>query len=213
MSFFQSILAINIQNLWDKILIWYEKSLLKDIADWVDQVFTIEFAGYQNFTVSNRTGATIRNVVIGLMLGMVIASAMAIYIRSVQGKFVRELLRRECFTPDRALTLHEVGMFSNLSVRRELSEKGALARLTCCTEEESYDAQASKKPFVLDFTTAHFYIPEDLKYRAEMRYTRRGFGWLQLAAITVIGVLAAYLLCRYLPALLGFADWLMSALS
>ena len=213
MTVFQSIIAINGGNLWEKLLIWYEGSVIKDLINWLDGVFGMEFTSYQNFTVSARASNTVRNVIIGLMLGMMIASAMALYTRSVQGKFVRELLRRECFTPERALTLHEVDMFSSLSVRRELSNRGALSRLTRCAAEERYDGLAGKKPFVLDFKTAHFYIPEELKYRADVRYTRRGFRWPQLVAVIAVSVLAAYLLCRYLPALVGLADWLISVLS
>ena len=213
MTVFQSIAAASGGNLWEKILIWYENSPVKTVMDWLDEAFRLEFGGYQNFTVSAQGTLMARNVIIGLMLGIVLASAMALYTKRVQGKFVNELLRRECFTPERALTLHQIGMFTNLSVRRELSAHGALSKVTHCVEEEAYDAQNAKKAFAPDFDTAHFYIPEEMKYRAEVRYALRGFGWPQLVAVIVIGVLAAYLLCRYLPALVGFADWLISALS
>ena len=211
MSVFQ-ILSIQNGNIWEQLQLWYANSLLRDFVLWLDAAFTLPFPGYDNFSVSPQAASTVRSVILGLLLGSIAASVLALYTRKVQGRFIRELLRRECFAPERALTLHEAGMFCSLAVRRELSQQGALARLTRCVEADGYDAQAAKKPFSPDFTTAHFYIPEDLKYRAELRYSRRGFGWPHLLAVVVLGLLAAFLLCRYLPALLGFADWLISAL-
>ncbi len=214
MVFFQRIMAFSGGNIWEKLLLWYENSVLKELMDYLNEaVFRIDFGTYQNFSVSSTMGGTLKNVILGLMLGMVLAAGLMLYTRTVQGRFVRTLLKHECFTPDRALTLRETGMFRNVSVRRELAEGGALSKLTRCVEEEAFDPQSSKTPFQPDFQTAHFYIPEDLKYRAEVRYDRKGSGLPQFLLTLVLCIAVAVLLCRYLPVLLGFADWIISLLA
>lgn len=211
---FQRTMAFSGGNIWEKLLLWYENSVFKELIDYLnDEVFRIELGTYENFSVSSTAGGTLKNIILGLALGAVLAAGLMLYTRAVQGRFVRTLLKRECFTSDRALTLLEAGMFRNVSVRRELASGGALSKLTRCVEAEEADAQTSGVPFQPDFRTAHFYIPEDLKYRAELRYDRKGSGLPQLLLTLVLCIVTAVLLCRYLPALLGFADWMISLLA
>lgn len=211
---FSKILMIGGGNLWEKLLVWYENSLIKDIGSFLEEtVFRVDFGVYDNFSVGSGVGGTIRNVIIGLMFGMVIAAAVMFYTRTVHGRFIRTLLRGECFSAEHAMTLRDAGAFRVPSIRRELTKGGALAKLIRCVEAESYDETKEKKPFAPDFTKAHFYIPEDLKYRADVRYDRSGSGGAQFAITLVVCVAVAVLLCRLLPFALGLADWLMSALS
>lgn len=67
--------------------------------------------------------------------------------------------------------------------------------------------------FEIDFETMHFYIPEDLRYRADVRYEKKGSGWLPFIIVSVATVIATALLCVYLPELFQFADNLISFLS
>lgn len=58
----------------------------------------------------------------------------------------------------------------------------------------------------IDFTTARFFIPEALRYRAELRFREKGSSpwWLLLATVLVI---ALFLLClRFIPAFVGMLD-------
>ena len=204
-------MMVNSGNLWEKLLIWYENSLIHELGRFFEEnVFRVDFGIYENFSVGRGVGGTVRTVIIGLMLGMVFATWSMYYTRTVHGRFVRKLLRGECYTADRAMTLREAGMFRNPSIRRELTKGGALTKLTRCVEAEQYDEAKEKKPFAPDFTTAHFYIPEDLKYRADVRYERDGSGLLPFLLTVVVCVIVAILLCRFLPYALGLADWLIS---
>lgn len=67
--------------------------------------------------------------------------------------------------------------------------------------------QEIRKP---DFTTAHFYIPEDLRYRAEIRFDAKGSGWLPVIAVVLLTVLASAAICWFLPDVVAFADNLIS---
>lgn len=71
----------------------------------------------------------------------------------------------------------------------------------------------SRDVFEIDFATMHFYIPEDLRYRADVRYEKKGSGWLPFIVVSIATVVATALLCVYLPELFQFADNLISFLS
>jgi hypothetical protein len=200
---FSKILSVSSINLWDKILHWYRASALKEFLELLEtKLFGLNFGEYENISLSPNAGGTIKNIIIGLIIGAILASASAFYTRAVQGKFVRELLRRECLTADTAVTLRECGFFCNPSIRRELSNSGALSKMVRCTSEISAD-----KP--VDFLTARFYVPEDDKHRAEFRYTAKGSRIPNLLLTVAVCLLAGFLLLKGIPLLLNLADWLM----
>lgn len=58
----------------------------------------------------------------------------------------------------------------------------------------------------IDFTTARFYIPEALRYRAEIRFDPKGSGWRSAIVISVLAVIVAAVLCFFVPELIQFAD-------
>jgi hypothetical protein len=65
----------------------------------------------------------------------------------------------------------------------------------------------------MDFTLARFYIPEDLKYRAELRFEQKGSGWLFVLLTVVVTPILASLICQFLPDLLQMCDNLISFLA
>lgn len=58
----------------------------------------------------------------------------------------------------------------------------------------------------IDFLTARFYIPEDLRYRADVRFDAKGSSWGLVAVSAVISILAAALLCWLFPDVIALAD-------
>lgn len=75
------------------------------------------------------------------------------------------------------------------------------------TVPEEKTTEEKLRPF--DFTTDRFYIPEVLRYRAEVRYTQKGSGVLPLILTIFLTVVASGLLCRFLPDLLGLVNKLL----
>lgn len=68
-------------------------------------------------------------------------------------------------------------------------------------------AEQVPKPF--DFVVDRFYIPEVLRYRAEVRYTQKGSGVLPLVLTVILTMIGSGLLCRYLPNILSLVDRLL----
>lgn len=205
---FSKISALYGANIWDKTVNWYQTSMIKELLTFLDtQVFNINPATYDHFAVSQRTGHNIKNIILGLIIGMILAAIATYYTRAVQGKFVRELLKRQCLAPESAITLRECGFFCNPTIRRELKNGGALSKIAMLAEpQENADAP-------IDFLSARYYIPEETKDRVELRFRSQGPGLLYVVLISVICIATGVILFRVLPSLLGLADGIITLLS
>ena len=230
-------------SFWESLAEWYQSSTICEILTYLENTyFSIDFHSYQNFSVSDSAGMTLRNIILGFAIGMIIAAGMIVHTRKGVGGFVRTLLRNDCTSPEKAKTLSELGYFQNPSIRRELKRRVTLGKLIRCKEEDevlgvvSFTHETNKNgdtaentlkeaentenvpeqvkaPFELDVSTMHFYIPEDLRYRAEIRFERRGSTWGFFAIVTALTVVAAALLCVFLPDLFRGVDMLITFLS
>ena len=65
----------------------------------------------------------------------------------------------------------------------------------------------------IDFLTARFYVPEDLRIRAETRFDSKGSSWKWAILISAIAVIVAAVLCILVPDLVQFADNIMTWLA
>lgn len=220
--FFSSASVLKNLNLWDEIATRYANSVFFELFAYLrERVFSVNFGVYENISLGAGSGVTARNLILGIALGLLVAAAVTVYVKAVPGGFVRALLRGESLSRDRAKTLRELGFFRSVGIRRELARDGSLCRVVRCVEKEDFLSEQAalpankraKKPFRVDFRTARFYIPDDLRYRAEVRYDRGGSDWRVYVVGMALVLVAAVLLCRYLPAILSLADLLISLLS
>lgn len=231
MKFFSTVLlTAEWGSLWEKISAWYENSVFNELLTYLrERYFTVRFEAYENISLEATAGDTARSIILMAALGIIIAAGMTAYTRNHLGKLVHKMLKQDITSPERAQTLYQLGYFRSASIRRELSRGVNLRRVVrCCEEEEflasveekrkEYEADRPKKPFVapafeMDFTTARFYIPEDLKYRADTRYRTKGSGWGLFLGTVAIAIVASALLCYLLPDLVRLADNLISMLA
>ena len=65
-------------------------------------------------------------------------------------------------------------------------------------------AEESTEPAQLDA------IPEDLKFRAENRFSQKGSGWLYVVLTVVLVPVVVGLICRFMPDILRFVDAMFS---
>ena len=242
LSFINTFMLASGGGLWEKIASWYQNSLIRELLLYLKETyFSVELRAYENLRFDTNAPATFQSIIIALAVGVILAAGWSTYTRSVLGGFVRALLKEEANSPEKAKTLYELGFFRNAAVRRELwrgvdlrkivktvgENDGALAPDTAKTEsepteeptptataesvtEEKKEALTPEKP---DFLTARYYIPEDLRYRAELRYRKRGSSWGLFAVTVVVAIVLAALLGRFLPDLLQLADNLITMTS
>ena len=218
---------------WEKISEWYQSSVIRELLTYFyEKYFTIEFAAYENFSIADGLGTTLRGIILARAVGIIVSALLTARMRVGLGGFVKKLIREECLSAEQAKTLYELGYFRSPMIRRELERGSVLRMVVHCREKDEQetadntqpvadenaknDAKALEKPkkhtYVLqkpekiDFTTAHFYIPEDLRYRAEIRFDEKGSSWRSAILLTVGAIVVAALLCAFLPDVVAFVD-------
>ena len=157
-------------------------------------VFSIEPRAYEHFTLTASGATTIRNAIVAICIGVMLACLFAYYLRAVPGGFARALLKSGALSPEAAKTPAELGFGKTPFLKRELRDGSFLRRVVRATEGEG---------------EPRYYIDEEDRIRAEVRYDKRGFT-LPILVLTLLATAAAgLLLIRLTPALLSLADGLM----
>ncbi|MBQ8345682.1 MAG: hypothetical protein IJY42_05395 [Clostridia bacterium] len=192
-------------SLWEKMVSWYQQSFLHELITSIQtQFFNVEFGVYENFSFSEQAESTAETLIVGIAIGLIIAAAFMSFTRTRIGRFVRKMIKEECFSAESSKTLTELEEFRNSTVRRQLAKGMILRNIVRCVEED--DAKAAGAEYQFDFKTAHFYIPEEQKYRADVRFEKKGIGWLTVLLTAVCAVVAASLLCTFLPDIVRLMD-------
>jgi len=169
---------------------------------------------YENFELYNPT-ISLELIVWSLCAGLAIGAAASYVNRNIVGGFVRHLLKEEAHSPEAAQTVEQTGFARNFFVRRALRDGSPLRRVVLCANEESmavkqpsdrkgavifrkiFSLEAEPKR-ILDLERARFYIPEEQRIAAELRYDAKGTNLpnliLSLILLAGIGFAALYIL-------------------
>ena len=147
-------------------------------------------------TVSNPV-ITLSTAIWGIYIGAVIGWAAVLFNKFVPGTVVRRILSLGLFSPDKAMTVDEMKIKFPL-LRYMLRDGSSLRRTVKSREEEEKGLLPEKKGFIASLApdpkrpvkTQHFYIPEDIRFRAEARYST-GFGDIAALVIGAVVLLAA----------------------
>lgn len=229
-------------SLWEKISEWYQGSLIRELINYFsEEYFSMELGTYDNFAISGSSGVALRNIILAVACGIILATLMTLYTRRGLGGFVRRLIAAEANSPESAKTLMELGYFRSVMIRRELAKGSSLRMVVRCPEQDAFESGAVSatndtdaisaevgvdgagqgsaarraRPLVFrhDFLSSRFYIPEDLRARAEVRFDAKGSGWLPTLITVIATVIAAAAMCWFLPDLIQMADNLISFFS
>ncbi|MBQ3014301.1 MAG: hypothetical protein IJD75_04095 [Clostridia bacterium] len=195
-------------SFWEQIAGWYQNSTLGELISYFRETyFSIRFGAYDNFSVTEQTANIVNKIIPALIIGIIIAAIATVYCRHVVGQFVRTLIEKEALSPESGVTLFDTGAFRSTVVRRELCRGAFFKKVVRCREEEAFIAEkGSDTSYQIDFTRDHFYIPEELKDRAEIRFNPKGSSWLTVVLTAVLTPIVVGLICRFLPNILQFAD-------
>lgn len=145
-----------------------------------------------------------------MFIGLVLASIFMFYQKKVIGAFVRALLNAQASDSSSAKTLNELGFARNFPVRSALRGGGALRKLVWemgdnyLENENGVKYSARQTP--LDVNTARFYITEENRIRAELRYNDKGTDIFMLIITVLVFLMVAYLAATYLPDLLKLIE-------
>lgn len=192
----------------------------------IDKYFSPEIPNLENISFGTGTMISLRMILVGITLGVILSSFITIYNKRFIGRFVRKLLREECLGADSAKNLSELGYKKNILIHFSLRSGSPLSRWVRCIEEDEFNAEIEKKraefedahkdekkppkfkeiDFKRKVKTMHFYIPEEQKYAADVKFDAKGANWRSFILVTVVSVALCAFLSFALPELIKMAD-------
>lgn len=179
---------------------------------------------YNNFELYNPT-ISMDMIVWSLAGGLAIGLLCSFFHRRAIGALVRKLVAAGANTPDTAITLAEAGRGKDPLLRYLLRTGTPLRRVILCANEDEFvrrapsdsrGARFARKLFsreaeekvTTDFGRARFYLPEELRIAAEVRYDDEGTSvpslLVSLVLIAAVAAAALYLLPELLTMLDNF---------
>lgn len=203
-----------------------QPSLIRELWDYfTEKYFTLDISQYDNLNVSIGGGGVINMswAIVALCFGIVLAAIIGVYEKRGLGEFVRKLIYEECYTPESAKTLGELGYRKNTAVRSAL-KRGSLSKVVVCTQKQEYDAQIAQKraeyeanatkdspkfksvPYKINYEKDTFYIPKDASYAADVRYDKKGSGIAAVIVAVVVALLLSVFVIFILPDMLQMLD-------
>lgn len=185
---------------------------LKELYQYfVDKYFTMDTSALENISLDN-SGISLPLMFFGLFLGVLVAAFSAIYNKRILGDALRNIIKSGANTPENAKTLNELGYGRNTFVRSALKYGTAMRKYVRCVEDDEKMASAvpDKKGFLptikTDLSSAHFYVPEERRVAAEVRYDKTGTTWFAFFGILVGGIIVLVLLIKVFPDIMTFVD-------
>ena len=203
-----------------------QPSLIKELWEYFsEKYFTLDISQYENLdiTIGNNGVINLSWAIVALCLGIILAAILGVYEKRGLGEFVRKLIYEECYTPESAKTLSELGFTKNTAVRAAL-RAGSLSKVVVCTQEQAYDAEIEQKkaayeqnatkdspPFKsvrykINYETDTFYIPKEASYAADVRYDKKGSGIGTILIAVGIALLLAVFVIFILPDMMRLLD-------
>ena len=201
----------------------------EDIWNYLYDVYLRVDGDYQNLGFEKMPLFSLRLTVLGIFIGTVIACIAMAYNKEVLGGIARKLIADGCLSADTAKSADELGYIKNFLARSALRGSTSLRRVVRCVEEEEfYREQAADKEaygqkraenpslpkykereYLIDLATAHFYIPEELRIRAEIKFDKKGSGWLSSVIAVIVLAILFFCLLLVLPMILEFLDGIL----
>ena len=143
------------------------------IKDAVYDFFHPTFENYTNFEISEYNQSLIPMIVFAIFVGVFLAAVYSVYLNYFLGKLVRKLNSEEIFSPDRAKTLSELGFSKNVLILQALRGRFSLRRVVHSVELDAHLEAKTGEEFRFSPKTEHFYIPEENKHTAMMRFGKQ----------------------------------------
>lgn len=176
---------------------------------------------YENFDLSSLSSESLEFIVWGICIGVLIGAFVSILYRSCAFSLIRRLIAREAFDESRALTVNELNPRGKRYLKRALSasDKPLRRYVACANEEETQTRPArgfrkfwykrilgADVPARLPMDRARFYLPEENRIGAEVRFTevRNPVGSFILTAVLLVA--AAFFVIYAAPELLQMLD-------
>ena len=190
------------------------QSVWEELWEYIkDNWFTVDINQYEHLSLSNRGIVTVRMVVLGVCIGIFLATIASAFDRRKYGGFVRKLIRDGCPDPQNAKTLEELGYRRSAAIRSNLRSGHILRKFVRCVGEESYwnaqpdpEARERMPRYPMNFDTDRFYIDKEDTYAAEVKFDKTGTGWRTFLFVFIGCIVLALFVCFIIPEMLQLLD-------
>jgi hypothetical protein len=142
-----------------------------------------------------------------IAIGSVCAILFTYYNRTILGGFVRTLISKEALSIDSAITLAEAGYQKNAFIRRALMKRDTFRKIVFEVDDEimiaseGHSFSARTKP--INLNTARFYVAQENKIMAELRYDNKGADIFGIITSIIVVLALAYVVTLVVPHLIG----------
>lgn len=185
--------------------------------------FSPKFGKLENLTIFEDD--SFKAIVFIFYFALVLGSIMIYYNRTLIGALPRALAKHECFSPESAKSLEELGLAKNVFIKFSLRFGTTFRRIIGCVDTrravdtndaekvenatrgrdiEPYDGTG--KRYKNNFDTDLFYIREKYKDATALRFARKGNGILSIILTAVIGIIAVVLIFKFFPMFIEMID-------
>ena len=204
-----------------------EPTLLEELWEYFSKKYlTPDYGVYENISIDNGGIVTTAMVIVAGFIAVMVGASVMIFTKRTLGRLVRRLVKNEALSPASAKTIDEVGLGKSRAIRWFIN-KMTLSKAVRCREEDEYysigEDESKKDAYKVSLVTPrklkykrnpktdHFYIPEEQKHRALIRFDQKGTNPMMLLVLAVVYIVMALIIVKLLPSLVGFADGAMGA--
>lgn len=163
-------------------------------------------------------------IVGGIGVGVMLAVIISVFYRKCTGSFIGAMVRAGATSPETAVEVNYIGFFGKFVVKRMLNSRGSLYKaLVISNEEELQWAEPGKLkklwyekflkqdvPKAIPFDRAKFYLPEENRITAELRWKdeKHPVRVVILSAVVIVaaGLFALFIVPELLTMLKNFTE-------
>jgi hypothetical protein len=203
-----------------------DTSFFEDVWNYLYSVYLSSEGSYENLGLEKMPLFSIRLTVLGIFIGIIIACIAMAYHKKVLGAIVRKMIALEALSPEAAKTSEELGYKKNFLIKNALERSTSLRSVIKCVEEEEFllaqaEAKAQQeqdgtesgkkrrfreREYVIDASKDRFYIPEEKRIRAEIKFEKKGSGWLATTVSIILVIVLFFAVLLVLPQVLTYID-------
>lgn len=177
------------------------------------------YYNYENLNI-DVNGDMLPIIIWGIYIGIMIGVLGSIITRIYSGRLIQALVKNGASDAASAKTLAELGLGRQFVIKHMLKkEQSSLRRYVICANESDFAPKPNKFkvfwhekfireeiPTVLDLNAAKFYIPEESRITAELRYQTEGHPIINFVFAAVVLFAAAMFAVYAVPELLQMLD-------
>ncbi len=188
---------------------------------------------YEHLNMSSGGLTSVRIVIIGIFIGLILALFASVFNKRVLGDVVRSIIKKEAFSPEKALNLEELGFENNAIIRFAVRKSTTLRRVVRCREEEEFIAEQNarrkeynekrlenkklprfkEQAYKINPYADTFYLPEEIRYMADVKFEKKGNTWRSAILCSVLLGVGMLVVLGALPSILNLIDGIVASLA